>query len=116
LRASDKNGLTAINRAFYISAVLSAVIVSVVSVVYLTSSFAGFGTDAAIDPDVIASGANPRWVAIGAVVIGIVLAAAIQALTGYFTETQRRPVQDIGKSSQTGAATVVLAGISVGLE
>ena len=44
------------------------------------------------------------------------LAAAIQALTGYFTETNRRPVQDIGKSSQTGAATVVLAGISVGLE
>jgi K(+)-stimulated pyrophosphate-energized sodium pump len=62
------------------------------------------------------SGANPQWVAIGAVVIGIVLAAAIQALTGYFTETNRRPVQDIGKSSQTGAATVVLAGISVGLE
>ena len=44
------------------------------------------------------------------------LAAAIQALTGYFTETSRRPVQDIGKSSQTGAATVILAGISVGLE
>jgi K(+)-stimulated pyrophosphate-energized sodium pump len=37
-------------------------------------------------------------------------------LTGYFTETARRPVQDIGKSSQTGAATVILAGISVGLE
>jgi K(+)-stimulated pyrophosphate-energized sodium pump len=55
-------------------------------------------------------------VAIGAVVIGIVLAAAIQALTGYFTEVERRPVQDIGKSSQTGAATVILAGISVGLE
>lgn len=54
--------------------------------------------------------------AIGAVVIGIVLAAAIQALTGYFTETNRRPVQDIGKSSQTGAATVILAGISIGLE
>ncbi|MEV6631391.1 sodium-translocating pyrophosphatase [Actinoplanes sp. NPDC051470] len=116
LRASDKTGLTAINRAFYISAVLSAVIVAVVSFIYLPATFAGFGTDAAIDADVVASGANPRWVAIGAVVIGIVLAAAIQALTGYFTETQRRPVQDIGKSSQTGAATVVLAGISVGLE
>ncbi|GLY98211.1 sodium-translocating pyrophosphatase [Actinoplanes sp. NBRC 103695] len=116
LRASDKSGLTAINRAFYISAVLSAVIVAIVSFIYLPDSFAGFGTDAAIDPDVVASGANPRFVAIGAVVIGIVLAAAIQALTGYFTETQRRPVQDIGKSSQTGAATVVLAGISVGLE
>ncbi|MEU8232408.1 sodium-translocating pyrophosphatase [Actinoplanes sp. NPDC048967] len=116
LRASDKNGLTAINRAFYISAVLSAVIVAIVSFVYLPDTFAGFGADAGIDQGVIESGRNPQFVAIGAVVIGIVLAAAIQALTGYFTETEKRPVQDIGKSSQTGAATVVLAGISVGLE
>ncbi|MCA2214562.1 sodium-translocating pyrophosphatase [Jidongwangia harbinensis] len=116
LRPSDKNGLTAINRAFYISAVLSAVVVAVVSFIYLPNTFAGFGADAGIDQAVLDSGRNPQWVAIGAVVIGIVLAAAIQALTGYFTETERRPVQDIGKSSQTGAATVVLAGISVGLE
>jgi K(+)-stimulated pyrophosphate-energized sodium pump len=116
LRASDRNGLTAINRAFYISAVLSAVIVAIVSFVYLPSSFAGFGANAGVDQAVIDSGRNPQWVAIGAVVIGIVLAAAIQALTGYFTETNKRPVQDIGKSSQTGAATVVLAGISIGLE
>jgi K(+)-stimulated pyrophosphate-energized sodium pump len=116
LRPSDRNGLTAINRAFYISAVISAIVVAVVSFLYLPSSFAGFGTDAAIDQGVLHSGRNPQWVAIGAVVIGIVLAAAIQALTGYFTETNRRPVRDIGKSSQTGAATVVLAGISVGLE
>ncbi len=43
------------------------------------------------------------------------LAAVIQALTGYFT-TGRRPVNDIGKASETGAATVVLAGVSVGFE
>jgi K(+)-stimulated pyrophosphate-energized sodium pump len=115
LRPSDKNGLTAINRAFYIAAVLSAILVAIASFLYLPSSFAGFNDDS-IDADVLNSGADPRWVAIGAVVIGIVLAAAIQALTGYFTETNRRPVQDIGKSSQTGAATVVLAGVSVGLE
>ena len=115
LRPSDRNGLTAINRAFYISAVISAVLVAVVSFIYLPSSFAGF-KDSGIAQDIVDSGRNPRFVAIGAVVIGIVLAAAIQALTGYFTETNRRPVQDIGKSSQTGAATVVLAGISVGLE
>ncbi|WP_030440738.1 sodium-translocating pyrophosphatase [Actinoplanes subtropicus] len=115
LRPSDKNGLTAINRAFYISAVVSAIVVAVVSFIYLPSSFAGFN-DSGIAAEIVNSGRNPRFVAIGAVVIGIVLAAAIQALTGYFTETNRRPVQDIGKSSQTGAATVVLAGISVGLE
>ncbi|MEU7931432.1 sodium-translocating pyrophosphatase [Micromonospora echinofusca] len=110
LRASDRNGLTAINRAFYISALLSAVLVAIATYAYLPATFAeleGGLTDVS---------ENPRTVAIGAVVIGIVLAAAIQALTGYFTETNKRPVQDIGKSSQTGAATVILAGISVGLE
>lgn len=115
LRPSDRNGLTAINRAFYISAALAAIAVAVVSFLYLPSTFAGF-EDEGISAEVLASGRDPRWIAIGAVVIGIVLAAAIQALTGYFTETNRRPVQDIGKSSQTGAATVVLAGVSVGLE
>ncbi|GAA2713932.1 sodium-translocating pyrophosphatase [Micromonospora olivasterospora] len=110
LRASDRSGLTAINRAFYASAIVSAVLVAVATYAYLPATFAeleGGLTDVS---------ENPRVVAIGAVVIGIVLAAAIQALTGYFTETNRRPVQDIGKSSQTGAATVILAGISVGLE
>ncbi|MER7418792.1 sodium-translocating pyrophosphatase [Micromonospora peucetia] len=115
LRASDRNGLTAINRAFYISAVLSAVLVAIATYAYLPATFgelAGGLTNADGTP----IDGNPRTVAIGAVVIGIVLAAAIQALTGYFTETNRRPVQDIGKSSQTGAATVILAGISIGLE
>ncbi|WP_405092115.1 sodium-translocating pyrophosphatase [Micromonospora sp. NBC_01392] len=110
LRASDRNGLTAINRAFYLSAVISAVLVSIAAFAYLPATF-GELEGGLTDVD-----RNPRLVAIGAVVIGIVLAAAIQALTGYFTETNRRPVQDIGKSSQTGAATVILAGISIGLE
>ena len=48
--------------------------------------------------------------------IGIVLASAIQLLTGYFTETNRRPVRDIGEASETGAATVILSGISSGME
>lgn len=108
LRKSDKNGLQAINRAFYISAALSAVAVAGAAVWYLPKTFAELGR-----PE---TAGNPQTVAIGAVVIGIVLAAAIQALTGYFTETGRRPVQDIGKTSETGPATVVLAGISVGLE
>src|SRR5262249_31717050 len=50
------------------------------------------------------------------VLIGLVLASAIQLLTGYFTETTRKPVRDIGDSSETGAATVILAGISTGME
>ena len=110
LRTSDRSGLTAINRAFYASALISAVLVAIAAWTYLPASFAEL-TQGLADVD-----QNPRVVAIGAVVIGIVLAAAIQALTGYFTETDRRPVQDIGRSSQTGPATVILAGIGVGLE
>jgi K(+)-stimulated pyrophosphate-energized sodium pump len=68
------------------------------------------------DAAVLESGRNPRVVAVVAVVIGIALAAIIQALTGYFTETGRRPVQDIGKTALTGPATVILAGVSVGFE
>ncbi len=111
LRKSDRNGLQAINRAFYASAAISAVLVAIATFVYLPSTFAGLtGSEIAKDTH------DPRFVAIIAVVIGIVLAAVIQALTGYFTETSRRPVKDIGKASETGAATVVLAGISVGFE
>jgi K(+)-stimulated pyrophosphate-energized sodium pump len=45
-----------------------------------------------------------------------VLAALIQQLTSYFTETNRRPVDDVAKTSLTGPATVILSGISLGLE
>ncbi|MEU8585008.1 sodium-translocating pyrophosphatase [Streptomyces abikoensis] len=113
-RRSDRSGMTAINRGFFISAVISLVLVAVAVFVYLPSSYAdlkGVG-DAAIR----GHGGDPRVLALVAVAIGIVLAALIQQLTGYFTETGRRPVRDIGKTSLTGPATVVLAGISVGLE
>ncbi|MEV6523369.1 sodium-translocating pyrophosphatase [Longispora sp. NPDC051575] len=113
LRKSDKSGMTAINRAFYISAAIAAILCGVASYAYLPATFAELDTT---DKAILAHGGDPRLFAIGAVVIGIVLAAIIQALTGYFTETSRKPVRDIGKSALTGPATVVLAGISVGLE
>ena len=112
LRKSDRSGLTAINRAFYISALISAVLVSIAAIGYLPNSFSKMSDSPLADTVT----RNPRVVAIVAVVIGIVLAAVIQALTGYFTETGRRPVQDIGKTALTGPATVILAGISVGFE
>ena len=49
-------------------------------------------------------------------VLGLVLASAIQLLTGYFTETNRKPVREIGEASETGAATVILAGVAIGME
>jgi K(+)-stimulated pyrophosphate-energized sodium pump len=119
-RENDRTGLTAINRGFFISAVVSAVLVLIVSFLYLPSKFSDLhlghpaaGTDGA---KVLHLAGDPRITAFLAVLIGLVLASAIQVLTGYFTETNRRPVQDIGRQSLTGAATVILGGFSVGLE
>ncbi|MEV6533054.1 sodium-translocating pyrophosphatase [Streptomyces sp. NPDC051639] len=113
-RRSDRSGMSAINRGFFVSAVISLVLVAVAVYVYLPGKYSGL--DGVTDAAIKAKSGDPRILALVAVAIGIVLAALIQQLTGYFTETTRRPVRDIGKSSLTGAATVVLAGISIGLE
>ncbi|MQA04144.1 MAG: sodium-translocating pyrophosphatase [Streptosporangiales bacterium] len=110
-RTKDRSGMTAINRGFFVSAIVSAVLVVIASFVFLPSSF-----DQLSGSEVSNFDGNPRYIAIGAVIIGLLLASVIQVLTGYFTETNRRPVREIGESSRTGPATVILSGISVGLE
>ncbi len=113
LRTTDKSAMQAINRSFFMSAIISAVLVAFATYTYLPASLqqmSGLTAEAA------AVDVNPRVLAIGAVLIGILLAAAIQLLTGFFTEVGRRPVNDVAASSKTGAATVILAGISVGFE
>jgi K(+)-stimulated pyrophosphate-energized sodium pump len=107
---TGENGLTTINRAFYISAGVSAVACTILSFAYLPGSFGDFA--ARLD----GVDGNPRIIAAAAVVIGIVMSAGILALTGYFTGTEHRPVKDVGKTSLTGAATVILSGLSVGFE
>ncbi|MGJ6981544.1 sodium-translocating pyrophosphatase [Aestuariimicrobium soli] len=107
---AGENGLRTINRAFYLSAGISLVLSAIASFVYLPSSFAALGVEHT------AGIGDPRLVALGSVAIGIVLAAVILALTGFYTGTEDKPVQDVGNTSVTGAATVILSGISLGLE
>ena len=51
-----------------------------------------------------------------AVVAGVVLGQAASRITQYFTSSQFKPVRDIAESGRTGPATVVLSGISSGME
>ena len=107
---AGENGLTTINKSFYISSAIAAVASVVLSYLYLPGRFADFGQQfASLDGD-------PRLIASTAVVIGIVMSAGILALTGYYTGTEHRPVKDVGTTSLTGAATVILSGLSVGFE
>ena len=115
MRKTDKTAMSSINRSFFMSAIISAVLTGLATFVYLPSSFnlmTGLSAKAVSD----AGSTNPRILAFGAVLIGIVLAASIQTLTGFFTAVGKRPVNDVAASSQTGAATVLLSGISIGFE
>lgn len=108
-----ENGLKAINRGFAISAVISATLSTIAAYVYLPASFAEF---AGVDEEVTSLTGDPRLISSVAVILGIALAAIILKVTGYYTGTDKKPVQDIGKTSLTGPATVVLSGIAIGLE
>jgi K(+)-stimulated pyrophosphate-energized sodium pump len=108
-----ESGLTAINRGFFISAVVSAVLCAAASFLYLPSSFSKFVGG---DGEVGKLEGDPRLIAFAAVMIGIVLAGIILWLTGYYTGTDKRPTMDVADASTTGAATVVLSGIGLGLE
>jgi K(+)-stimulated pyrophosphate-energized sodium pump len=122
-----ESGLTTINRSFYISAAVSAVLCTAAAFLYLPTSFddltSGGGGGSALEQlfagitqQEIATEGNPALIAAVAVIIGIVLAALILSLTGYFTGTEHRPVRDVGKTALTGPATVILSGLSVGFE
>ncbi|MCH1405127.1 MAG: sodium-translocating pyrophosphatase, partial [Candidatus Nanopelagicales bacterium] len=115
-RPSDRSGMSSINRGFFISAAISAILVVVAVLVWVPSSWSDIDGDFAREAADAGIGISPQLFVIGAVFVGIVLAAVIQQLTAYFTETNRRPVDDVAKTSMTGPATVILSGISLGLE
>src|SRR3712207_1070358 len=92
-RSETEHGMKSINRGFFLSAVISAIAVFVISAIYMDD----------LRPAI-------------AVAFGLILASVIQVLTQYFTDTKFRPVQDIAEATQTGPATTILSGFSVGLE
>jgi K(+)-stimulated pyrophosphate-energized sodium pump len=92
-RSEDEHGMRAINRGFFLSAAISAAAVFVISGLYMDD----------LRPAV-------------AVLLGLILASVIQVLTQYFTDTKYKPVQEIAESTQTGPATTILSGFSIGME
>ncbi|GAA3818029.1 sodium-translocating pyrophosphatase [Cellulomonas soli] len=109
----SESGLTAINRGFYVSALVGVLLAAVAAFVYLPSTYTGFqGATAGLETH----GGDPRVVASAAVAIGVVLAGIILWVTGYFTGTTSKPTLHVARTTLTGAATVVLSGIGVGFE
>ncbi len=101
---ADKGGdaMKAIFRGFLTSAVISSVLFFIAGFFYLNT------------PQMTEWGG--WWRMPTAVGVGVLLAILIDRLTEYFTGTHAKPVNDIKKSADTGPATLILNGVSVGFE
>ncbi len=95
----DKSAMAPINRGFLTAGLLTVVGTAIVAFGYVGNDYFDAG-----------------WRCFGAVVAGLVLAQGLSRLTEYFTSTETAPVREIAEATRTGPATVVLSGISSGLE
>jgi K(+)-stimulated pyrophosphate-energized sodium pump len=93
VRSESESPMKAINRGFFTAAGISAVLVGIISLVYVG-----------------------QWQPLAAVLVGLVLASVIQLMTSYYTATEYKPVREIAQSSTTGPATTILSGFAIGLE
>ncbi|MEJ6628897.1 MAG: sodium-translocating pyrophosphatase [Ilumatobacteraceae bacterium] len=111
-KEGETNALKPINRGF-----LTAGIITVIGTFFLSFYYVG-------NPDVgsVQFGENEVTMSnigfrlFGAVLVGLILAQVLSRLTEYFTGTEYGPVKEIAESTETGPATVVLAGTASGLE
>ncbi|HEY3419190.1 MAG TPA: sodium-translocating pyrophosphatase [Methanomassiliicoccales archaeon] len=95
LRNENEEPMKALNRGYYIACIIAAALFA-----YSTYALLGTGWG--------------YYFACG--VVGIVLSIAIVYITQYYTAGEYRPVREIAKASETGPATNIITGISVGLE
>ncbi|MBN1453420.1 MAG: sodium-translocating pyrophosphatase [Anaerolineales bacterium] len=96
------DAMAAIFRGFLSSAAISAALFFGAGFLYLNS------------PEMAQWGG--WWRVPMTVAVGVLLAILIDRLTEYFTGTHAKPVKAIKKAADTGPATLILQGISVGFE
>ena len=111
---AGENGLKTINRAFYISAAVGAVGLDRAVLHLPARQLRRLHNITGVD--MATAEGDPRLIASAAVVIGIVMAAGILALTGYFTGTEYSRSRTSARPRSPVAATVILSGLSVGFE
>ncbi len=102
-RPNETDALKPINRGLNTASVISLVGAAILAFVYVGEL-----------PGTEVSNVGLRMFA--AIVAGVVLGQVASRVTQYYTSSTFKPVRDIAASGRTGPATVVLSGISSGLE
>jgi K(+)-stimulated pyrophosphate-energized sodium pump len=92
------DAMKAIFTGFLSSAAISVVLFGIIGFIYLQDVDGGW------------------WRPFLATTTGVLLAILIDRLTDYFTGSENKPVKEIKESADTGTATLILQGVSVGFE
>ena len=99
LKDEDTDLYAPLNRGYFVTAILSLVFLGLLTHLLMSDGYSGI------------------WIYfMGLGVIGVVLGIAIVYITQYYTAGSYRPVRDIAEASETGPATNVISGISIGME
>ncbi len=104
-RPGETDALKPINRGL-----ISASIIAIGGAAVLAFGYVGNFSD----KTVVVSNVGMRM--FFAIVAGVILGQVASRVTQYYTSSQFKPVKDIAAAGETGPATVVLSGISSGLE
>lgn len=96
----DENPMNGLNRGYYVAVILAMIGFGIASRVLLYHD-----------------SAPTAWINFFlAGVIGVLTSVAFVYITQYYTEYRFRPTLSIAEASQTGAATNIITGVSVGFE
>ncbi|MCL2225117.1 MAG: sodium-translocating pyrophosphatase [Defluviitaleaceae bacterium] len=65
----------------------------------------------------VMQGMEGSWFGLyAAIIVGVLAGVFIAYFTEYFTSTHYKPTKDLAQASETGAATIIIAGISLGMK
>src|SRR2546426_1668652 len=105
--------MSALNRGYTVTTVLAAIFFGVAAFLMLQPN--SFPRDDS--GTLLPFASDLTWLYyFGCGLVGIVTALVFIYITQYYTEARFRPVKDIAKAAETGPATDVISGFSVGLE